>query len=360
MTSDVKHDESGKFVAVDQAAVPASRRARITEPLPATLAELLEMQYYVIAREQALRYRITRGQIRHRLKPGGLWQKILPGVYSTLTGPVSPDQLQIGALLFAGPGAVLTGAHAVRRHRLICSGGNEIDVLVPSSCQVSSFGYARVHRTQRMPEHTFSTRGIEFVPLVRAVGDAVRVMVKPDDAKALICEAVQKGRCTLEDLIAECSAGPSIGSRLFRAALAELGEDIRSKAEYDLKVRVERSDLDKPMYNARLYLPDGTFLGMVDEWWPRAGVGLEVDSRQYHMSRRDHAGTTARHNRIEAAGARLLHVLPADIKEKWKPTIYENIRDAIASGKRRPPPEIIAVPHDVKDVESFLQTRPDP
>jgi hypothetical protein len=313
----------------------------------------------VIAREQALQYKITQAQIRHRLEPGGSWQKMLPGVYSTLTGQISPDQLQMGALLFAGPGAVLTGAHAVRRHRLICAGGNEVDVLVPSSCQVSSFGYARIYRTRRMPERNLSTRGIRFVPLVRAVGDAARLMVKPDEVKALVCEAVQKGRCSLAELIAECEGGPSVGSRIFRAALAELGEDIRSEAEYDLKARVERSDLDKPMYNARLYLPDGTFLGMVDEWWPRAGVGLEVDSRQYHMSRKDYSETTDRHNRIEAAGARLLHVLPADIKEKWKPTIYENLRDAIASGKRRPPPEIIAVPHHVKDVKTFLQAIPD-
>lgn len=253
----------------------------------------------------------------------------------------------------------MTGAHAVRRHRLVCPGGNVVDVLVPPSCRVSSCGYARIHRTQRLPERTFATRGIEFAPLVRAVGDAARVMTKPDEAKALVCEAVQNGRCSLGDLIAECADGPLIGSRLFRAALAELGEDIRSRAESDLKARVERCDLDKPMYNARLYLPDGTFLGMVDEWWPRAGVGLEVDSRQYHMSRKEHSETTDRHNRIEAAGARLLHVLPADVKEKWKPAIYENIRDAIASGKRRPPPEIIAVPHDVTDVKTFLQSRAD-
>jgi hypothetical protein len=113
------------------------------------------------------------------------------------------------------------------------------------------------------------------------------------------------------------------------------------------------------MYNARLYLPDGTFLGMVDEWWPRAGVGLEVDSRQYHMSRNDYSETMHRHNRLEAAGACMLHVLPADVKEKWKSTIYANLREAIANGNRRPPPEIIAVPHHVKDVKTFLQTTQD-
>jgi hypothetical protein len=358
MTNDLKRGESGKFVAVGGSRVLGGDRSKREAPLPGTLAVLLERQYYVITRSQGLRYGITTDQMRYRLEPGGSWQKILPGVYSTLTGPASLDQLQMAALLYAGPGAVLTGPHAVRRHHLICAGGNDVDIVVPPSCQVTSRGYVRIHRTQRMPESVLSTRGITFAPLVRAVGDAARLMVRPEHAKALVCEAVQKGRCSLEDLIAEWKAGPSIGSRMFRVALAELGEDIRSEAERDLQARIQHSDLEKPMYNARLYLPDGTFLGVVDDWWPRAAVGLEVDSRQYHMSRREHSQTMERHNRIEAAGARLLHVLPADIKEKWKPTIYENIRDAIASGNRRPPLDIIAIPHDAKDAKTFLQTTP--
>jgi hypothetical protein len=77
------------------------------------------------------------------------------------------------------------------------------------------------------------------------------------------------------------------------------------------------------------------------------------------MSRKDYSETIDRHNRIEAAGARLLHVLPADVKEKWKSTIYENLREAIANGNRRPPLPIIAVPRDVKDVKTFLQTSAD-
>lgn len=322
---------------------------------PGQLAALLEQQYYVITRAQALRHAFTAAQIRTRLRPGGSWQKILPGVYSTLTGPVSADQLQMAALLYAGPGAVLTGAHAVRRHRLICPGGNDVDVLVPHDCQVRTCKHVRIHRTKRMPERVLTTGGIRYAPLARAVGDAVRLMVKVDEAKSLVAEAVQKGRCSLADLIAEWNAGPAIGSAIFRAALAELRDDIRSEAERDLKLRIGRSDLDPPLYNACLYLPDGTFLGMVDVWWGRAGVGLDVDSRQYHMSRADHSRTTERHNRIEAAGVRLLHVLPADVREKWQPTIYEVIRDAIASGKRRPPLEIVAMACNVGGVTAFPQ-----
>lgn len=322
---------------------------------PEQLADLLEKQYNVISRSQALKYGITEDAIHHKLKRGS-WQRIVPGVYSTVTGLITVDQRHMAALLYAGEDAVITGSHAVRRHHLTCPGGNDVDVLVPESTRVKSYGYIRIQRTQRMPSAVFATKGIRFAPLARAVGDAARLMVKPEDARALVCEAVQKGRCTVEDLIADLKAGPTIGSALFRGALKELSDGIRSEAERDLKVRIDRSDLEKPMYNARLFLPDGTFLGMVDTWWQRAGVAGEVDSRQYHMSARDYSKTQARHNKIEAAGVHMLHFLPMDIKRDW-PSIYMNIRDAISSGKRNPPLQIIAVPPDVKDIKAYLMTK---
>jgi hypothetical protein len=208
----------------------------------------------------------------------------------------------------------------------------------------------------RMPTSVSFSKGIKFAPLARAVGDAARLMLQRDHVQSVVCAAVQKGKCPPEDLIAELRAGPAAGSALFRAALAGLVAGIRSEAEQDLKYRIERSGLDQPMYNANLYLPDGTFLGTVDEWWQRAGVALEVDSLQYHFKAADYLMTTRRHNRIEAAGVNLLHFLPMDIKQDWL-QIRTTIRDAIASGLRRPPLPIIAVPQDVRDHKAYLLTR---
>ena len=317
-------------------------------------AELCEQQYHVISRRQALEHGFNASKLRHRLRPGGPWQKILPGVYATTTGTVTSDQRQMAALLYAGEGAVLTGACAVRRHHLSCPGGNEVEVLVPVNSRVKGHGYVRVQRTRRMPVNTFSTRAITFAPLPRAVGDAARGILRPGDVQALVCEAVQKGRdCSLEDLIAEVKAGPIAGSALLRAALAEIGEGIRSEAERDLKYRIDRSDLEKPLYNARLYLPDGTFLAMVDAWWQRAGVAVEVDSRQYHMSAKDNSATADRHNKITAVGIKVLHFPPRDIKSRW-PGIYATIRDAVGDGTKKPPLGIIAVPANVTDVRAYL------
>lgn len=327
------------------------------KPLPDRLADLLESQYNVISRKQAAHYGITGSQLRHRLRPGGPWRKILPGVYSTQTGTATQDQRQMAALLHAGQGSVITGAAAVRRHHLECAGGNDVEVLVPAESRVRGYGYVRVQRTKRMPDSTFSTRNIVFAPLARAVGDAARAMLKPEDVRALVSEALHKGaKCTAEDLIAELKAGPTAGSGLFRASLAEVSEGIRSEAERDLKFCIGHSHLPEPMYNARLYLPDGTFLAMPDAWWPRAGVAAEVDSLRYHVLAADHAETMARRNRMEAADVRVLQFLPRDIKPRW-PIHCLNLQEAIANGMKRPPLPIIAVPAGVTDVRTYLLTK---
>jgi hypothetical protein len=322
------------------------------------MAELLRDQFNVIARWQAKRYGLDDARLRRRLRPDGPWQKVLPGVYVTETGTVTTEQRHMAALLFAGQGAVITGAAAVRRHRRAFAGGNDVEVLVPMSSRVQGHGYVRVQRTSRMPSTALSIRNLMFAPLARAVADAARAMLKPEDIRALVSEALQKGfGCTLEDLMKELRAGPAAGSGLFRAALAELASGVRFEAERNLKTCIDRSDLPRPMYNVRLYLPDGTFLAMTDAWWPDAGVAGEADSVQYHTSARDYERTLQRRNRMEAAGIRVLQFLPRDIKPKW-PTYYREIQSALAHGASGPPPRIIAVPADIKDVKEYLAAYP--
>lgn len=332
-------------------------RGKDAEPLPKRLSDLLRSQFNVISRQQAARYGITQSALRHRLRPGGSWQKILPGVYSVETGTVTQDQKQMAGLIHAGPGSVLTGAAAVRRHHLTCAGGNGLEVLVPAERRVKGHGFVRILRTERMPGDILSTRAIRYAPLARAAGDAARIMLKPEEVRDLVSEVLHRShKCTVEDLIKELKDGPAAGSALLRAALVEVTEGIRSEGERDLKVCISRSPLPKPMYNPKLFLPDGTFLAIPDTWWPRAGVAGEVDSLEHHILTRDHQASMARRNRMEAADVRVLQFLPKDLTPNW-PTHLQNLRTAIENGMKRPPLPIIAVPANVEDVRAYLLTR---
>jgi hypothetical protein len=55
--------------------------------------------------------------------------------------------------------------------------------------------------------------------------------------------------------------------------------------------------LTDPRMMRALAHPDGTFLGIPDAWWQRAGVAAEVDSREYHISPENQERTRKRHNR---------------------------------------------------------------
>jgi hypothetical protein len=307
------------------------------------LARVARGQYDVVARSQALECGMTRGTIEYRLRADGPWRQILPGVYLTVTGTATTEQRETAALLYAGPQSVITGPVAVRRHNLRCVGLNVLDVLIPADVHRQSTGFVQIQRTTRMPGNFYTTGPLRFTSPVRAVADAARAMTRFSDVQALVCEAVQRGRCTPEELVAELNDGPSAGTRWFRMALAEISEGIRSAAEAQLKYLIDRSDLDRPVYNADLYTLDGIFLGRPDAWFGRAGVAGEVDSRQYHLGAKDYADTTRRHNRMEAAGIHVLHWLPGTIKAEPRRVIAD-LRAAIAEGNKRPPLPITAVP----------------
>ena len=107
----------------------------------ARLTALLRVQHGVIARWQALECGLTSKAIECRLRHGGPWRALLPGVYLTVTGAPTPEQRDMAALLYAGPQSVITGAVAVRRHHLTCAGLNMIDVLVPAEVRRTSTGF---------------------------------------------------------------------------------------------------------------------------------------------------------------------------------------------------------------------------
>jgi hypothetical protein len=301
----------------------------------ARLWALLPIQYGVIARWQALECGLTPRAIDYRLRRGGPWRAMLPGVYMTMTGTPTQEQREIAALLYAGSGSVITGAVAVRRHRLTCAGPNLIDVLIPADEQRASTGFVRIQRTTRMPDKVHKTGGILFAPAHRAVADAARKMTSFGDVQAVVCAALQRKRCGLPLLIEELNEGPSAGSRSLRRALAEVSDGVRSTAEADLKKLIDHSDLEKPLYNPRLYTPDGDFIAKPDAWWQRAGVAGEVDSREYHMEAADYRATQMRHNRMESYGINVQHWLPSVIATESR-TVLSDLRRAIAAGHARP------------------------
>jgi hypothetical protein len=306
------------------------------------LAAVAAEQHGVIARAQALDCGMTERVLRYRARAGGPWQALLPGVYLTHTGRPDDDQRELAALLFAGAHSVLTGPAALRRYGLSARRPGTVDVLVPRATQRADAGFARLHRTARLPDMVCTAGAARFVLPARAVADTARGMTDLSSVRAVVAEAVQRGRCPVRLLAEELAAGPAQGSALLRRALAEVADGIRSAAEGDLRDLIVWAGLPVPMFNPRLIVA-GEFLAQPDCWWPGPGVAAEADSRAWHLSPRDWEYTQARHARMSAHGIIVLHFAPARIRAK-RNEVADDIRKALAAGQGRSLPQIQALP----------------
>ena len=112
-----------------------------------------------------------------RCRDGGPWQRLAPGIVLLSTGLPSVDQRITAALLHGGPGSIVTGVHAARRHgvRRGPGPGPTIQILVPHTRQVRCTAWIEVERSERMPPAVLRD-GLPLAPVPRAVVDAARRM----------------------------------------------------------------------------------------------------------------------------------------------------------------------------------------
>ncbi|PSL06115.1 hypothetical protein CLV30_103270 [Haloactinopolyspora alba] len=325
----------------------------------------------MITRSQALAAGMTLDMLRHAIRSGGPWQRVLPGVYATFSGPLNTLHRLRVAVLYAGDEAVVTGPWGCDMIGLRYGPplGDAVDVLVGHGRGRGSTARVRLVRTRRMPdarrwvdeERLEDARGsgppldvtldplapsaspgvIPMAPAARVVIDTV---VRPDrlpmdwrpacsprrtdcpdcrggrlhrasalrNVRALMCEVVQRRRASVADLRAEVAAAPRRGGALARLAMRDIDAGCRSAPECELRDLVRRSRvLPEPRWNRVLPGSRGIH---PDACWPRARLVVEVDSRSWHGFGDAPRRTEERRARYAALGWRVLPVSPARIR----------------------------------------------
>ena len=259
------------------------------------------------------------------------------------TGAPTTLQQEMAALLYAGPGSMITGPAALRSHHIRTELTDAVDVLIPAARRRHDTAFVRLHRTTRMPVRIWEAGPVRYVMPPRAVADAVRALTSLRDVRAVVADAIQRRRCTIEDLITELEAGPNAGSVLFREALADVADGIRSAAEGDLRDLLARSGLPMPLFNPSLYDDGGIFIARPDAWWPGLGIAVEVDSREWHMSPEDHATTLARGRRMAKYQIVVLRFTPRQIRSQ-PGEVIKDIRAALDGARGRAPLGLKTIP----------------
>src|ERR1700753_3627885 len=98
----------------------------------AALPMLLFEQHGLVTRAQVLASGATDSAIHHRVRLGGPWRRVLPGVYLTSNGALTLDQRLMAAQLYAGTPSIIAGAAALAPYRLRGAPITKVDVLVPT------------------------------------------------------------------------------------------------------------------------------------------------------------------------------------------------------------------------------------
>lgn len=297
----------------------------------------------VIRVQRLIRLGVPEATSYKRCQPGGPWRWLLPGIVLLSSGAPTRRQQVDAALLHCGPAAVVTGTEAVRRHGLVRVPADPlVHLLVPESRHIRSAGFALVERTIHMPEPVCRD-GVPLAPLDRAVLDAARRWRKIDPVRALLSEAVQRGRCRPAELLAELNSGSSRGSALPRRVLAEIDSGVRSVAEaHGLRLWMA-SRLPKAMWNRPVFDSAGQFIAMPDAWCDEVALAWEIDSFEWHLDAKGYAKTIARNTRYAGAGIVVVQTLPSRIRDDPQGVIAE-LRAAYAAAKARPRPPVQARP----------------
>jgi hypothetical protein len=243
-----------------------------------SLDALIAVQYGIVRRDQLLRIGLAPGEIRRRLSDGE-WQRVFTTVYALFDGPLDVRRRQIAGWLYAGPGAQLAGPTAVQVYGLSnVPADPRVHLLVPHHRQLSSAGFAAVHRTVRMDERPQRIPPVVVCSLARALADTARWHPDATTVRALVAEAIQRRFTTVEALRTETAAGQRNGSALLRITLDELARGTRNAPEQQLRTALLQSrELPHIVWNPQLVGADGRGLPWVDGWIDDVGIGLEVD-----------------------------------------------------------------------------------
>ncbi len=281
---------------------------------------LTTIQYQVVHRHQLLRAGVSASAIQRRLRSGE-WQRLLPAVYALFSDPPDTRQRQVAALLYAGADAQLGGVTALGLHGLRrLAPDDRIHLLVPHHRQVSSAGFALLHRTSREVVPGYLRR-LPFSPLPRAVADAARWGADPAQLRVIVAEAVGRGLTTVATLRAELSGSQRNGTRALRAALAELAgtaslEPGQPPGAGDLRTSLLQSRLlPRIVWNPRLRGVDGRPLPAPDGWIPDAALGLEIDGYGGGPAPDEWEHAEARRGLLAEYGALILQFPPSRLRQ---------------------------------------------
>jgi predicted transcriptional regulator of viral defense system len=206
----------------------------------------------------------------------GYLTRVLPKVYAVGHTAPSREARLWEAVLYAGPGAVLSHESAANWLGLIRYPPAVVHVSTPRAKIRSVAGLIRVDAERRVERIIHDRMPVTTIP--QTLLDLARV--EPELVPRALAALDFRRELDVDELLAVCGRG-RLGSRELRAAL-EKHQPALAQTNGELEERFlrwcERWKVPLPEFNARLH-------GLiVDAYWPRYGLVVELDGYANHSS----------------------------------------------------------------------------
>ncbi|RNG17706.1 hypothetical protein [Streptomyces botrytidirepellens] len=331
---------------------------------PRPLHHLSDARRRVLTTHQLRDHGVTAAQTAERCRPGGPWQRMLPGVHLLHPGPPTGEERLYAALLYTasrghagGDGsardgeygeAMITGLAALALHHFSSAPPlaslDRIDVLVPRARRLRSTGFVRFVRAHPLPSPQ-ERAGMPIAPVARALADAVARLSDAVTVRALLTESVRRGHCDAATVVTELSGARLLSRPHVVDAVDALLAEGRAIAEGRLYDMVRGYDLPEPLWNVELRLPGGPALGGVDAYWRDQGVALEIDARApRHGGPVPGTAQARRREHLEEMGITVVRVTPKRLREGLEEQAAVVRTALIASADRGPAPQVMLLP----------------
>jgi hypothetical protein len=244
---------------------------------------ILRYQAGVITRAQAHESGLSDDTIAHRVA-SGRWQRIYPGVYTTFSGPLPRQARLWAAVLYAGPGAVLSHETAAEFQRLVDNRSPHIHLTVTAARRVAIQRGLKIHISQRI----LGDRGFPVGVLPQTlVDDTLLDLIDEaqtfDDVCALVTRAFGRKLTSEGRLRATAHMRKRLRWRSdVDVLITEAARGTHSRLEYHYDRDVESAHgLPKSTRQTPYTKPDGS-KGFRDRVYQRYRVVVELDGASAH------------------------------------------------------------------------------
>lgn len=272
---------------------------------------------------------IGRGRLDAAMRSGGL-RALWTGVVVEAGRWLDPWSRAAGALLLAGPTAVLTDVTAALVHGCRSQSTADAHILVPYGLCLRSRSGLVVHHGGFFSDDVDEREGLRVLSLDRVVSDMLCTAKRPD-ALALADEALKLAGCDAE--LFRKAVGTRLESRqdprgtVLAAGLIDLASPrADSPPESWLRMRLLDAGFPVPEVNWPLVGLDGVERYRIDLAWPALRIAVEYDGVDAHDGRKAEDG--ARQADLERRGWIVVRVRKEDLADLYR--VRTELRAAFA------------------------------